>query len=275
MRPKPNNGGIKLSHNSRPTSRPQAWSHGTHHHLEGYLDFERRKAVYARLLDFWESKRVEEDTSRILEVGCAAGAFLHYLGPNLRENEHTFGLDPDKDVLFHAKPESVICGSALDLPFPDNTFDYIFMVSVLHHVVGSTLKECRDNWARVLLEVARICRPGGYIMITEGLAVRTKLYQWMIFTITRWLSRLRLETPILHAILPYYEGGEVLAFLTPSDISRLANSTEGVENIEYIEDPRAGKEFDRILPYYIRQVAWHRQTRILTTILGKLKYETG
>jgi hypothetical protein len=44
------------------------------HHVEGYLDFEKRKGAYAPVLSFMETVEVRAGV-RVLEVGCAAGAF--------------------------------------------------------------------------------------------------------------------------------------------------------------------------------------------------------
>lgn len=250
-----------MNHGPLTKESPPIWSHGTHH-LEGYLDFEDRRQAYAQALDFWANDREKRGHSRTLEVGCAAGAFLRYLNQITDGDDLIVALDVDQDILLHAKSEPVSCGSATDLPFAEHSFDYVFMVSVLHHLVGPSLRDCRRNWTKALSDAVRVCRPGGYVLVSEGLAVRARIYQRLIFSATSWLSNHGRELPILHI-----EHGEVLAFLTPSDLLSLANSIPSAENVGIFRDPRQGTEFDRLLSPVVKKAIWSQQTFTLGAVL--------
>jgi SAM-dependent methyltransferase len=233
--------------------------HAHTHHLDWYLDFEARKGLYAPLLSFMEAAPIEG--ARVLEVGCAAGAFLHYLKQNMPNIRGVVGVDPDTEALSHARTESVVCGSALDLPFSDASFDNVIMVSVLHHLVGRKISECRRNWERAVSEAERVCRPGGYVMLIEGVAVRTRPFQQMIFLITSSLARLGIGIQRLHI-----ERDEVLAFLTPSDMLHLSNAVVGKVSslVQYTEEFRSGDEFSGVL-----RMLWQWQTCRITAILQR------
>lgn len=225
------------------------------HHLGGYLDFECRKVAYGPLLRFMEREGTPSHL-QVLEVGCAAGAFLQHLRENPGDVRRVVGLDPDIEALAHARTEAVVGGSAYCLPFSDDSFDRIVMVSVLHHLTGSTLSECQRNWSRVLVEAGRVCRPGGYVLVREGLAVRSRSLQEIIYHVTTTLARLRIGVGLLHI-----EAGEVLAFLTPNDMLCLADIAPQLALTENEIDPRRSHEFGGPLG-----IIWRWKTCSLTAV---------
>jgi SAM-dependent methyltransferase len=239
-------------------------NHAHTHHLEEYLNFESRREAYAPLLQFMEKQDDRENGAgkSILEVGCAAGAFLGHLS----ENESTVGfqkivgVDPDVGALKHV-PEGVeaIQGSALDLPIADASFDYVILVSVLHHLVGRDISSCRQFWSRSVSEAIRVCRPGGLVLIREGIAVRNRLIQKFIFYTTSFLSQRK--TGIKHLRI---EQGEVLAFLTASDVKNILPDGNGIHFVHFSSDHRPGNEFRGVL-----KAIWSSQTCSLTCILRK------
>lgn len=236
-------------------------SHAHTHHLEEYLNFEDRKDVYMPLIEYIEKDVQTRDRSglKLLEVGCAAGAFLSYVseGSLGHRFEEIAGVDPDPEALAHASGNiSTERAIADELPFPDGSFDYVVMVSVLHHLVGRNLKECWENWRRSMDEALRVCKPGGVLLIREGLAVRNKLFQRMIFRITSFLSQRNKGVKRLRI-----DQGEVLAFLAPSDMQSLFDSMNGVDVLHFSRDQRLGGEFSGIT-----KRLWSAQTCSLTGI---------
>ncbi len=53
------------------------------------------------------------------------------------------------------------CADAAKLPFDDNTFDFVYAINVLHHVVAS------DAQLQVLTEIVRVLKPGGVFFLQE------------------------------------------------------------------------------------------------------------
>ncbi|MGI8587366.1 MAG: class I SAM-dependent methyltransferase [Chloroflexia bacterium] len=92
---------------------------------------------------------------RLLEIGCGAGrnlrAFAHY-----RPDLDLHGTDISRLALTEAEraegPIAYRLGDALDLPYPDGSFDIVVLFDVLEHV---------PDVGRTVAEIARVLRPGG------------------------------------------------------------------------------------------------------------------
>jgi phosphatidylethanolamine/phosphatidyl-N-methylethanolamine N-methyltransferase len=98
---------------------------------------------------------------RVLEVGVGTGISLDAYPPYV----HVVGIDPSTDMLEHAhakareremKNVELTVGDALNLDFPDNSFDFVcgfHMITVVPDPV------------RAMAEMCRVCKPGGRIVI--------------------------------------------------------------------------------------------------------------
>lgn len=91
----------------------------------------------------------------ILDVGCGAG----FLTNSLAEDGHRVtGLDLSKESLNvarrhdHTHSVNYREGNALQLPFPDKSFDVVTCMDFLEHVTAP---------AKVISEAGRVLRPGG------------------------------------------------------------------------------------------------------------------
>lgn len=93
-------------------------------------------------------KRYGLQNKKILEVGAASGvlqdAVEDYTGLDIAGSARRF---------FH-KP--FVEASATNMPFADNTFDALWTFRVLEHI---------PNPERALLEMRRVVKPGGYILL--------------------------------------------------------------------------------------------------------------
>jgi len=95
--------------------------------------------------------------SRILEIGCGTGVIVNDVGQ--QTDQPVIGIDIDYQHLSEANiqyPESVFaCSEAAELPFPDNSFDF-----VISHYFFLWVKDA----APVLKEVNRVLKPHGTLV---------------------------------------------------------------------------------------------------------------
>lgn len=64
-----------------------------------------------------------------------------------------------------------ICASILNSNLKDKTFDCLIIRDVLHHVIGQSFRESKENQKTALKELWRLLRPGGAIFIEELVSV--------------------------------------------------------------------------------------------------------
>lgn len=100
----------------------------------------------------------------VLEVGCGHGGGADYLTRTLRPARYTaLDLNPT-GIEFcrerHKLPGlDFVVGDAQNLPFPDHSFDAVVNVeSSIHY----------PDFRLFLAEVARVLRPGGHLLYTDG-----------------------------------------------------------------------------------------------------------
>jgi len=118
--------------------------------------------------DLWLRALGAQDNTDILEIGCGGGIFCHRIKQYLPGARVT-GLDFDTGHIAYATQKSAelgldcafVNGDALDLPFPDSSFDLCYSHTVLEHLPA----------APFLAEQKRVLRPGGRVAV---LSVRMK-----------------------------------------------------------------------------------------------------
>lgn len=96
-----------------------------------------------------------ESDSAILDVGCGNGIFARALFGT----KPVIGVDFSRHMcqLAQIKGMTVYQADALALPFADAQFDLVYSAEVLQHIA---------DLPALLAEFARVCRPGGHIVIS-------------------------------------------------------------------------------------------------------------
>jgi ubiquinone/menaquinone biosynthesis C-methylase UbiE len=95
----------------------------------------------------------------VLSAGCGAGD-----APLLAAGEHGVGIDCSREQLTRARrsvPAALVQGDLTALPFAADSFD---VVAALYSLIHVPLDEHRT----ALAEFARVLRPGGTLLVTEG-----------------------------------------------------------------------------------------------------------
>jgi len=125
------------------------------------------EALPAHVVEHYLDKRLRYivercPPGRALDVGCGTGTLAGRLG---RSGFAVTGIDPSQgmlDVMAESEPEVTgirVEGAAL--PFDDGSFDLTLTVAALHHIADP------DAVRRTLVEMARVTRPGGRLVIWD------------------------------------------------------------------------------------------------------------
>jgi len=116
--------------------------------------------------------------SRILDVGSGWGLFPLYLA---QRSNHIDSVDTNELQMKVLAPVladilqvrvNYLVGDALDLPAADNTYDYVYCISVLEHLEeekenGVVINRHTSKLERAAIrEFIRVIRPGGRIILT-------------------------------------------------------------------------------------------------------------
>ena len=92
---------------------------------------------------------------RLLDVGCGEKPLLELITPYV---ESYIGLDIPSTL--HKKDKIDIFGSALELPFQNNSFDTVFCKGVLEHLPEPD---------KVISEIGRVLKNDGYCILSTNL----------------------------------------------------------------------------------------------------------
>jgi SAM-dependent methyltransferase len=184
---------------------------------------------------------------RGLDVGCGQGWYV----ARMRElGFDVSGIDssPGQAVVAARNvgmPDLIRIGSALDIPAPDASCDFVYTINVLHH-----LPSVRDQRA-AFAEILRVLKPGGLIFVheinTRNLLFR--FYMGYVFPslncidegIERWLLPNRLEnytdSPVIDiryfTFLPDFVPGVFVRLLAPFE-RMLEKSPLGIYSAHYM-----------------------------------------
>lgn len=114
---------------------------------------------------------------RVLDVGCGKGFLVKDLMKACPGLE-AFGLDISEYALLHCEPEVVgrlHLGSAVRLPFPDNSFQAVISINTVHNLE-------RPDCVRALRELERLAPGRGYIQVDayRNEAERQIFEDWML-----------------------------------------------------------------------------------------------
>lgn len=116
--------------------------------------------------DVMERMHVEQGT-KALDVCCGTGDWSIALANAVGENGQVIGLDFSKNMLSIAEEKrnalqveqlELMHGNAMELPFEDNTFDYV--------TIGFGLRNVPD-YMTVLQEMYRVVKPNGKVVCLE------------------------------------------------------------------------------------------------------------
>ncbi|OGN65445.1 MAG: hypothetical protein A2888_01410 [Chlamydiae bacterium RIFCSPLOWO2_01_FULL_28_7] len=124
--------------------------------------------IYKYYKNFFLKELPENKSSKILEIGCGEGKFLHFL--NLNGYKNTFGIDIGSNAINIAKEFNILNVECIDsISFLNNkteTFDVIVLIDVLEHmevnesinVLKACYKALKQN-GKILMQVPNAIAP--------------------------------------------------------------------------------------------------------------------
>jgi ubiquinone/menaquinone biosynthesis C-methylase UbiE len=106
-----------------------------------------------------------QDGIKVLDVGCGTGSLLKELS-GFGKELNLYGVDVSPEMirasrrkLKDEKHVELYEGSAADLPFESNFFDYVMCMNSLHHHADPN---------QSLTEMTRVLKPGGIMILMDG-----------------------------------------------------------------------------------------------------------
>lgn len=136
---------------------------GRYDFMNSVISFQRHKA-WRR--DTMQRMRVQKG-QRALDVCCGTADWTIALAEAVGPDGKIYGLDFSQNMLrigrdkvqtHNLKQVQLLHGNAMELPFPDNSFDHV--------TIGFGLRNVPD-YLRVLQEMTRVTMPGGQVVCLE------------------------------------------------------------------------------------------------------------
>ena len=123
---------------------------------KNYEEFSKtRYSIWDSVKKFSENFKSD---SLVLDAGCGNGKNMNYL----KDKCEIIGIDSCKNFVTLCKERqlNVLESNILNLPFEDNTFDYIISIAVIHH-----LKTESERY-KAIDEMLRVLKPNGKMLVT-------------------------------------------------------------------------------------------------------------
>lgn len=121
------------------------------------ITFRQTNAKIVKILD-------PKQNSSLLDVGCGSGILIKYL-LDANRGMKLFGVDITPKMVEIAKRKfvndpsvEIILGSAVKMPYKDNSFDYVTCASSFHH---------HPDPVKSAKEMVRVLKPGGKLLILD------------------------------------------------------------------------------------------------------------
>ncbi len=150
---------------------------------------------YERIKQFdpiWEQKFLAKPVAKVLgtlpnalvlDVGAGTGRLAHSLFQMPNIQARLICLEPSKSMLERGQSRTPsestrwIRGWAVPLPFPDECFDLVASLEIL---------EFTTHPKQTIEELARVLRPGGWLLVTNRVGKEARWIFWKTFTRERF-----------------------------------------------------------------------------------------
>lgn len=127
--------------------------------LTGYGGYSYNPKFWTETVGYFVDYYGLDNSSKILDIGCAKGFMMHDLSLLLPEAE-IVGIDIStyaKENSIDSMRDHIYTGSANNLPFEDNYFDLVIAINTLHNL---PLIDCKQAFK----EINRVCNKNSFVM---------------------------------------------------------------------------------------------------------------
>jgi len=145
-----------------------------------------RKEIWEELEFLFKDLKEGE---KILDLGCGNGRWYRVFK---EKKVDYFGVDNSEKLIEIAKenfPEAkFFVGDALNLPFPENFFDKVYSIALLHHIPSEEFR------IKVLNEAKRVLKRGGILILTCWKIHRLReIFALLKYTFLKLIGRSKLD----------------------------------------------------------------------------------
>jgi ubiquinone/menaquinone biosynthesis C-methylase UbiE len=194
------------------------------------------------------------ESAKILDLGCGIGETTTMLG-NQFPGANLTGLDQDPVLIEFARTNHkdnlstfhFVSGSALDLPFPDNSFDFVFARYLLHHL---------EDVTTCLKEMKRVCKDGGVVFAQEPDVNFMQTYpeSWAFPKFRELVDKLFADAMIGRKLVRYFR-------------------ESGLRNLEFLIDTLMGINNDPVKKFYAMSADALGKSIIEQNLLDETEFE--
>ena len=140
-------------------SGPRIWTTKTYDRLSGYYDAFMK--LFFPIGEVARERIVEKLTSgSVLDVACGTGTLLKYAES---KGLNCYGFDISEGMLAQTRKKNPVTGigraSFYEMPYAEESFDYV--------VATNALSSDHIDARKILREMCRVCRSGGWVFIAE------------------------------------------------------------------------------------------------------------
>lgn len=116
-----------------------------------------------------------KEGDRILDVGCGTGVHAIF-------SEKYTGIDVNKEYIEYTKKNhqgAFLVMDVANLEFPEDNFDYVFSISLFHHINDAQVE-------KAISEMKRVCKKGGRILVLDAVfPSRFNFLGYLLFKLDR------------------------------------------------------------------------------------------
>jgi len=190
---------------------------------------------------------------KVLEIGCGLGSHASLIAKKCKTytgidlTEYAVKFTKKRFSLMNIKNGKIILADAENLPFQDQSFDYVWSWGVIHH---------SNNTKKIISEIHRVLKKKGKSLIMVYHKNSIRYYWWGIYQAIFKLKFLKYNS--LHDINMSYTDGYIARHYTVKDIFALFKNFI-VEKIKVCDSGSANLGF-----------GWHRFSLIFPKFTNKI-----